>query len=336
MRYLRNWTYILLGTFIIIIQSEGLCDDHRLVALRTVKARPLSMGGAFLTMTDDLASLDFNPATFSLSAFQRRSQLAIFINPLGPVIIGENWSQKPDWDVVLGWMLHGFAISVDNLTFGFLIGEESFTDLNRLEKNSLFDGAEYHRNRNTSIGISFALAPRVSLGIAGEGFIREAGGSKVWDWGYRYGIRLKPRNSITVGLCFFDLPNDYAADRMTIERFADETLNIGISYSPWETLTLALDVRNVSDEDKGVVREPHMGFEFTPIPQFSFRGGYYQEKGGENKIISLGAEFSTKSRQSTRDRFFMNPELSMQTTFIWEKTKLTDHKWILLSCVLRI
>jgi hypothetical protein len=330
------WIRIFIAVLLLGSMNNGFCNEYKLVTLSTVKARPLAMGGAFVSMEDNLASLDFNPAAFTLSSSAKRAQFSFFLNPLGPLLIKENRGKISDWDVLLGFIIHGAAVSLGGIQFGVLWGEEALMDMKRLGRTCLFDGTGYRGQRNTSFGLSLHLAPRVSLGLAGEVLLRKENDNIKGKLGYRYGILLKPRNDLNVGLCFFDFPKAYKEDRKVLERLADETLNIGVSYTPWRFLTLALDIRNVSDEGKGVVREPHIGFETSPLRCLRLRGGYYRGKGGGDETISFGIGFLTGRSNLSEDRFFFHPTFELNTTLLWQKDRDEKNRWLFLSCVVRI
>jgi len=304
--------------------------------LSTVKARSIALGGAFMAVKDDLASLDFNPAAFSLESTVRRAQISVFLNPLGPFIIKENLKTTNELDAHLGWIFRGVGMSIGRISIGLLWGEEALTDVGRLERRCIFNGTGYSGQRNASFGISINLAPRVSLGFAGETFIRKKGEIQKWYMGYRYGIIIKPKNTLTVGLCFVGFPDSCRGDRMTLERLADETLNVGVCFSPWKELSLALDIRNVSDEGKGAVREPHVGFELSPFDFFSFRSGYYRVKGGEHQAFSVGIGLIHRYGAYPNERLFLNPTIGLDATLVWEKDVDGDHRWIFLSCMLKL
>jgi len=294
------------------------------------------MGGAFVSVEDNLASLDFNPAAFSLVASPRKVHFSILFNPLGPILIRENWGETSGWSGPWEWLIRGVALSVGRVNFGVLWGEENLTDEGRLERTCLFDGTGYEGQKNTSFGFSLALAPRVSLGMAGEVFVREENEKKMWELGYRYGIVLKPRNDLNVGLCFVDFPQAYKGDRMTLERLADETLNIGVSYTPWRVVTLALDVRNVSDDGKGAVREPHVGVEIFPFQHLALRGGYYRGKGGEIETFSVGVGLFDWNSVLPENRRFSHPTFVLDTALLWQSEGGVESRWFFLSCLLRI
>ena len=335
-----KWIFI---TFFSLISVRGVfSQEYNLVTLNSVKARSLAMGGAFVSIEDDLASLDFNPAAFSLNPMPGKTQFSIFFNPLAPLLIAENRRNMPGWDAVLGWLVRGFTLSAGRAEFGVLLGEESLADEKRLKRKELFDATGYEWQRNTSFGFALALAPRVSIGIAGEIFIREKNGvipneksnEKALGVGYRYGLVVRTKNNLQVGLCFFDFPNTYSKDRMVLERLPDETLNVGVSYTPWKPLTLALDVRNVSDEGKGAVREPHAGIELSPFRHLKLRGGYYREKEGK-ETFSVGIGLFDWNSVLPESRRFLHPTLAINTALLLQREKKEETRWFVLSCILR-
>ena len=328
--------WITIAVFVCGTIDTAVYGQNRFVTLSTVKARPLAMGGAFLSVEDDLAALDFNPAGFSMNALNRKAQVSVFFNPLGPMMLLENRERVSVWDVSLGWIVRGIAFSVGGLHFGALLGEEVIADDDRLMRSCLWDGTGYSGQRNMGLGVSLSLASRVSLGIAGDLFVREEGGRRKYELGYRYGIIVKTRNNLDVGLCFIDFPKEYRGDRMALERLADETLNIGVSYAPWEVLTLALDVRNVSDEGKGAVREPHVGFEVTPWHHLALRGGYYRDWKEKSDTYSAGLGLFDWNLTLSENRRFSHATFAVNTTVVWQKVGGLVNRWFFLSCVLRI
>ncbi len=308
----------------------------QLVTLSSAKARPLSMGGAYVSVENGLFALDFNPATFSSNIVEREIHFSVYFNPLGPVSIVENWNRISGWDDRLGLLIYGMAFSYDRIRMGILWGEEALTDQRRLTRSCFFDGTAYPVQKNSNIGFSFFLNPRVSLGAVGEIFHREKNGKEHIQWGYRYGIVIKPRDDLSVGLCFCNFPNEYKEDRILLERLADETLNIGISYSPWKAVMAAFDIRNVSDEGKRVVREPHIGFEVNPVTFVSLRGGYYREWEGEEETFSIGIGLHNWQSISSADPVFFDSFLRLDTSMLWQCQLGEIDRWFLLSCVLKI
>jgi hypothetical protein len=337
----RRWNQYSIWVCVILIgligqaRSAGAGDD-RWVTLSTVKARPLSMGGAFMSVRDDLAALDMNPAGFSILTSYRRSQAFVFLNTLSPVVFLSNRNGLPLGEAILGSIVRGAALKLGGVQFGLIIGEESLSDIGRLDRDRVFDTNGYTAFRNTTFGVSVSLAPRVSLGFAGEVYSRGEGDERIHHMGYRYGLILQTRHKIQVGLCFVNLPEKAGNERMNRERLADETLNIGISYTPWDLFRIALDIRNVSDEGKGVVREPHVGVEFFPLPHVTLRAGYFREKDSKSETISAGLGIFDGNRLWRQERRFMHPTFGLNAAVLWENREGSTHRWFVVSCVLRI
>ncbi|MFQ5770327.1 MAG: hypothetical protein ACE5HX_07310, partial [bacterium] len=63
-----------------------LGQNHRFFTLSNVKARPLAMGGAFTSIEDDLAAINFNPAAYLLNKKNDSRPVTIFLNPVSPFI----------------------------------------------------------------------------------------------------------------------------------------------------------------------------------------------------------------------------------------------------------
>ena len=214
-------------------------QTDKLATLSTVKARSIGMGGAFVSIEDDLASLDFNPASFSAKCKNDGVKLSFFINGFSPFIAYNNNLKNFHGINSTGLFLKGITLSLKRVQFGILFGEESLFNFKRLERPTIFSSDNYENNQNTTFGMSVDLAPEVQIGIAGDLFTRSVDGRTIRKMGYRYGLRLKTHNKITIGLFFLDLPNQFKNDRMAIERFADETLNVGFSYKPFEKFTFS-------------------------------------------------------------------------------------------------
>ena len=316
--------------------SSAVAEDDRWVTLSTVKSRPLSMGGAFISLRDDLAALDLNPAGFSILTAHKKPQVFLFLNPVSPLSIFHGAGKQSFMESVFGLLIRGAALSVGGVQFGCLLGEESLTNVDRLERQCIFDRTGLHANRNTTIGISVALAPRVSLGFAGEVYSRGEGSERIHRMGYRYGLILQTRHRIQVGLCFVNMPEKAENERMDLERLADETLNIGISYTPWDVFRVALDIRNVSDEGKGVVREPHIGIECFPLRHLVLRAGYFMEKSSKRRTYSAGLGLFDQNTFWKRERRFLHPSFCLNATVLWENSGAISNRWIFITGLFRI
>lgn len=296
------------------------------VTLNTVRARPLALGGAFVTFADDLAALSYNPAGFRL----KQGGFSWFINPVGAILSVAEKESYSDNSVPVSLSLSGVGFAKDRFQCGVMLGEESFSQIDRIERGRFFDVHDYQKSRNVTLGFSVTLAPKVSIGMAGEWYLREGGWRRA-RFGHRYGLIVRPRPNTTVGLCYFDLAEGRDNERLTLDRFSDEALNIGISHAPREWLTVAVDVRNVSDEGRQKGVEPHAGIEIRPLNALSLRGGYYQVSAETEKGYSAGFGIS-----DIRTLFGGLPQddawrIRLEATVIWQKSVNFDRRWILTS-----
>ena len=321
---------------LMIAAGPARASDTRYVTLSTIKARAVAMGGAFVTMTDDLAALDFNPAGFSVLTSQEGLGFSAYLNPMGPLLLAENMDRVSGWDTALGWLVKGAAFRVGRLQLGVLFGEESLGDVERLARSRFLGGNAYIDHRSTSFGFSLALAERVSLGMAGELYQRRVDSRTTFSLRYRYGLILKPRANLSVGICFVDLPQEYQEDRMALERLPDETLNVGISYAPVRFFTLALDVRNVSDEGKGAALEPHAGFEFVPWRHAALRGGYFRDWDGRIDSYSVGLGIFDWNMLFPEHKRFLHPSPALNVSMVWQTGSGTTFRWFFLSMLVRV
>jgi hypothetical protein len=310
-------------------------DADRLVNLATVKSRPLAMGGAFASMKGQLDALDFNPAGFDLGFPGRPRKWTIFLNPAGAVLAVAERGACSDWTVPAGLIVRGFGVSVSRLRAGILLGEESLSDESRLSRDRFWDCTDYELRRNAAFGFSFDLAPKVSIGASGEWFIRGQswGSAKA---GYRYGMMLRPRSNVSVGLCYADFPEDYPWDRLALERLSDETLNVGVSYKPASWLDLALDIRNVSDEDKPAVREPHIGMEIRPWAFSSLRAGYYRTRRASEQVLTAGLGLGFDLSEWIPFSAIGAVRTDISVCAAWQKLLWARHRWFFMTWIIQI
>jgi len=317
-----------------ILTVLGVCalygQNDYLVTMSTIKARPLALGGAFVAMQNEWAALYYNPAGYHVSRTDADKRFSLTLNPLGPVLA---ISEKDSYDkgfVPVGWTLNAIGLQTGMVAWGLLLGEESLTHSDRFNRARFFDATDYSANRNAAFGLSIAFAPKVRFGMAGDMFIRDGGLSKV-KFGYRYGLIVKPRENLDIGLCYVDFPKENIQDRMELERLVDETLNLGLAYTPYRFITLFTDVRNVSGEDKGAMLEPHFGAEFNILSHVFVRGGYFRSRGGEEKTSSFGV-----GAQDMLRRLFWNMPrspvlLDFDMTVIWQETRTDQNRWFLMA-----
>ena len=193
--------YIFFGIFFCSYISL-YAQKHRYVTFSTVNARPVGMGGAFVSIEDDLPAINYNPACFQLFRTSNRPKWTFFLNPIPPALI---FNHPEDFDVEqnsitgkltksLALFLKGLAFSYSVVNIGFLSSEELVDYENEKGEGleELFkDYKNFNDNHYYSVALSLNLSRNLSLGVTGNLFSLERtvkGSQKI---GASYGILLK-------------------------------------------------------------------------------------------------------------------------------------------------
>lgn len=319
--------YIVFFVFIHLIAFSQE-NDYR-VSIATSKARPLSMGGAFAAIENQLSALDFNPAGLNLQS-QQRNQFFVFYNPFGLAAMAKNWEQLKSERLPFEWVVRGVGLRLGRVSMGLSLGEERIANIEKYQDIDFFESKIYTEERNGSFGISVALAPRVIIGAATEAFYQKDVDTKI-QWGYRYGVILKPKTYFSFGLSYFDFPNDYGDARIPLERLTDESLNIGLLFQPVKAFKLACDVRNVSEASDYIAQEPHVGVEFIPYHHIAFRAGYYQIEDGLKDNYSFGLGLIDNNILVPYERRLTHPSMGINITYLIQKNEFETSHWFVFS-----
>lgn len=317
-------------TFICILYtSVTYSNSIRWVNVNTINSRPIAMGGAFQAIEDCWAAIYWNPATLVCNTIENHNFYRIRFNPFGIIELIKN-KKDVDHDISpLAVCFPGVILEFNRICIGLLLGEESLANINRFEEEpSFWDARDYEWARNLEFSVRLKFAPRVSLGasIHANTLRKDDGGIKL---GYRYGLLVKPKSYLHVGICYYNFPNSRADERINLERLPDETLNVGIAYQPVPQLLLSIDIRNVSDGGQLASLEPHFGIEIHPLSIFSFRTGYYQ-KNNELPVYSAGVGLK-RQRQLFGTSFLSNVSYGIDATYVMEKQSNTTIRWCLLG-----
>ncbi|MCK5145452.1 hypothetical protein KAR48_01785 [bacterium] len=299
--------------------------------MSTVKTRSLGLGGAFTAMSDPLCAWEMNPAGAGFSRNERGPliQHKIFLNGLAPGLLINNSKVFNDGLSLLGTLVKGVYASIGPFAFGAVFGEQIISDVRAFEDNNLFDTSQYIDNRNSSLGMCLSLGSRVSIGASAEIFKRKNNSKEIYKIGYRYGVQVRTKNNIDIGLFFTDLPNSFQNDRIPLERIGDETLNIGIAYHYSKWLTISADLRNVSDEDRPAIREPHIGMEVFPVSFAGIRIGYFQYNSTD--FISTGLTLGNIHFSSQKSILDL---IRLEATFLQELRKNTKTNWLFITALI--
>jgi len=328
----RKVRYTLL--IVLLLYSFSFCYENNYFISNSLKTRAIAMGGAYISIKDHIFALDYNPASFSLRPSRNGNKFCLFFNPSAIPAISSNYKKFKSFDIPLGLLIYGAGIFYKKVNIGMLIGDETITNISRFDSRKITELSDYSVNRKYSLCVSLELAPRVSVGIAGDGYYHNIDNKNVMKFGYRYGIWIETLKKICLGVCFIDLPNTFSQERLELERFDDETLNVGFSYTPWDFFQFALDIRNVSEDKKCATGEPHIGINLIPWRHLSVQGGFFKEK--KNTVFSFGFGLINEKFLLSEEKQLQYDEFILNAAVVWEKGPVVTDRWFMLSSVIRI
>jgi len=320
-------------------------QNDRYFMLNNIKARPLAMGGAFVSIADDLASAAYNPAAYLLDQLQDTRRWAFFVNPISPFVGGiENQElfqgSGPAIDDILlslSLLVKSISFRFDSFQLGVLLGEESLYHLQEFDHASVFNVAGFRQNHSHAIVGRLKLAEKVSMGGAANFLFSSSKNDPLEsnrEFALSYGILLRPEKGLNIGVSFVNLPDSLQQYRLALERIVDESVNIGISYELFTGTLFSLDVRNLGEEQQNVVREFHFGLEQMVSSQLALRAGYFNKEKGQH-VFSWGLGlFHSNLLFNTANK--VNRNFVLNYAFVYERSSLADNRWHFLSCFIKI
>ncbi len=320
------------------LPSSGQNSVNR-VFLSTLKARPMSMAGAYTAVQDPFNSVDYNPATLSAINNRQGVRYSIYLNGSGLLAAGLMTKDLTHWDLLFGLGIKGFTLSKGRVSFAMTFGEESLSN-KKLGNYKDFSIQSYRRYRHSSAGFSLNFAANVSIGAAVEtGYYsllsdNDGENDREWEWGYRYGIYVKTMHNVALGLCFVNYPGAIEKERLLLDRFSNESLNLGIAWHVRSNLMISCDVRNVSDEDQDTFTEPHAGVEWMPFSIIKIRSGAaWGTDGRSMKSFGIGL-FPFINEDPSRP--YLQSRVTLDVSLLQMMEKGLTENWIFASLLIRI
>ena len=284
-----SWSILLLVLFAPFSTTAAL-GAHAYRTVSTMSPRPMAMGGAFVSVKDDLAALIWNPAAFILYQKDVSHRLSVHINPVIPAaLLHKDHQNVGDFLAALGTALRGITYSHSWAELGLLLWEEPFYNPAAPVDGPFFDADDILNHCIHTLGFRARLASTVSLGSTANLYrIRNERGKTVLAGGTNYGVLLKPARGLEVGLAYFDFPSSLAQLRWEMEGLKDESVNAGISFYPDGSTIVAMDLRDAAGEEKIDWNRFRFGFERTFWECLSLRLGYFQAEPKERDVYSFG------------------------------------------------
>jgi hypothetical protein len=307
-----------------------------------IRTRPIAMGGAFTSVEDDLPAVLYNPGAFTMYKNRKSFRLTFFMNPLASYLAFYQDSERfrnsiHERDVLLNASLlfKGIVLTSRSFNLGVILGEESIETIRMKESPRFFNYNDLWENCAHTAFVNVDLARRVSIGISVTNYESHIKSLKATRYGFSYGILLKPGERVNVGLSYVDFPEKNATFRLPIERLMDETMNIGISYRPFDSTILSADVRNLSEENKANVREVHLGFEQQIVGITALRMGFFRERFTRNVRYSAGVGLLDSNLISREKDQFNHRQFICNYSFVYEDDVTTFNRWHFLSLIYR-
>ncbi len=316
------------------LPQVGLAQANHYFTLNNVKARPLAMGGAFISVVDDIASVQYNPAAFSLYKANIQHRVTFFLNPVSPVfavlekddLYSGNGSPVDDLLLSLGLFLKAVTFSQKSLQVGVILGEENLDRPEIIRKDRFINAEGYRQNHSHTIFGNVNFADKVALGGAVNIYYSGTPDSPQISqnkWGISYGVLLKPERGLRIGVAFHNLPDSLQQVRSPLESIIDESVNVGISYTPFTGTTISMDVRNLGEEQNTAIREFRFGFEQTILSQLALRGGFFKGDFGK-KVFSAGIGILDGNTLFNFDNRFFHQNYWINYAIVYERSDFSD------------
>ena len=341
---MKRFCPLLLTACLLGISKAGFCQEDFFVALSSVKARPLAMGGAFTSIRDDLSAMDYNPAAFDLYQSEKIFRLTVFFNPVAPVVVAKDHrrlsvSSRSNWTdafISLGSLVKAVTFSMNSFTAGFLFAEQSLgTTLTRKDRRVLSADGFLDHHSNSAV-VNLRLAERVSIALATSLYYQTEGQKRQWGLGSSYGVLLKTARKVRVGVAYIDLPKKMPDYRATGERILDETVNFGVSYEPDTRTLLSADIRNLTEEERRITREVHLGAERVLFSQVALRVGYYRKKIDRKNVFSCGLGLMDGNHWVEQGNQFGHPNFCFNYAFVYDSGPDGPQRWHFASLIIRM
>ena len=231
-----------------------------------IGTRPLSMGGAFVAVSDDANAITWNPA--GLPGL-RRTEFTSTYTDLYAMGITQSYLGfvRPFSDRI--------ALGLDWSSVGFDDDELNYSE------NKLNFAVGIQPHKLFSFGFTLKYLMRDML-------LDEASFGKSTGIGTDAGLLIQPLKNLKLGLGFYDLGGTSVSykDKKS-ETILAQAFRLGISYMPINGLTIAADFGD----------RFHFGAEYILASKLSFRAGVQQDLSGDEKIMvpSLGVSLKFKN-----------------------------------------
>jgi hypothetical protein len=290
---------ILCAVILMLTSSPEATTQNHYRTISTTSPRPLAMGGAFISVRDDLDALSWNPASFILSDKELTHRFRIYFNPIiTTILLYDDHRDMGDILAALGAAVKALTYSHRWAEIGLLLWEEPLLDPLSSPNGRFFRSDRILEHHRHTLGLRIRLAPSVSLGCTGNLYkIQDHEGHSTLAGGANYGVLLRPVRRMEVGLAYFDFPSSLSDRRIDLEGIADESVNGSVSLHPDGCTIIAMGLRDAAEGDKIGWDKFRFGFERTFWNIMALQVGYFQSRQGRNDVYSFGFTLSGGGRK---------------------------------------
>ena len=302
------------------------------------RTRAIGMGTAFTAVESGLESALYNPATFQYIEAHKGLKFSVLFNPVvsaGLYNLYNNDSREGistgDWYNVFRTLPKAIVLSSEKWEFGLINHEELETRSSFHKQIKFVEGDHFFQHHVENFIARIKLAKQVQLGAAVQYYSAFVEDSLQHGFGASYGVFIKPHSKLNVGVVFVNLPVGMKNVRVNHDRFNTESVNVGFAYRPFSQTTIALDVRNLSEESQTTTREIHFGVEQGIFNQIYLRSGFYRDRFNKKNRFSFGIGLLNLNMFRLDDAKYYGPNLAINYALMVEPNELENRRWHFLT-----
>ncbi len=334
---MRKWL-LTFGLWLVGISSIlGAVPKDYFFSLSNCRVRPMGMGGAFTAIAGELQTAFYNPATFNLADLSHGLKLSVFFNPMVSIGLFDLYNKTNkelsvnEWWNVFRVLPKAVVLSTSRLEFGLVNHEELEERVAYHPHVRFFEADHFFQYHAESAVLRMKLATQVQIGGAVQYYTVLIGDSLRHGFGTSYGVFILPNPRVNIGVVFINVPNEMANVRLNADRFEDETVNVGISYHPFSLSTVAIDVRNLTEESQKTTRELHVGLEQGLWQHLFLRLGYYRDRLLKEDHYSAGIGLLNLNLFQRGENHFSVPVLALNYAISVTNTEINPTRWHFFS-----
>lgn len=312
----------------VLLGGASAAERERFFSVNYGRARAAGMAGAFTAVPAGWEAAFYNPATLQLVGEETPFRISVFLNPLASASL-YNYYQRmrkngrpfetADWASIMALLPRAVFFSTRIVEFGWVNFEELESREPYHPHIQFFEADNFFNHYMQASVIRIRLAEQIALGGGLTYFTTFRDDSLRKGFGVTYGVLIRPSSNVRVGVVFFHYPQKFQFLRLNYDRFVGETVNIGVAFQPFSMTTLAIDVRNLSEDNMPNTREVHFGFEQGIWRHFYLRGGYFREASAKANWFSAGIGLLRLRGGRKREGVFSAPTFALNYAVLFKE-----------------